>query len=83
MPTPTQTPQNATPNSAALRGNGSYDGACCGVRAEVAKAASRWWLAAFAIHEVDAGVCFATGCNNKTVNWEVAGEPSRARASTA
>lgn len=59
----------------ALRGEGDYAGACCGVRAEVAKAGARWFSAAYAIHEVDAGMCYATGCNAKAINLPLAGEP--------
>ncbi|KAI8470170.1 MAG: hypothetical protein J3K34DRAFT_458970 [Monoraphidium minutum] len=58
----------------ALRGDGDYAGACCGVRAEVAKAGARWFLGAYSIHEVDAGVCYATGCNNRTISKTLAGE---------
>ena len=60
-------------DSAALRGDGAYAGACCGVRAEVALAGTHWFLAAYSIHEVDAGVCYATGCNNRTKNLPLAG----------
>ncbi|GBF89064.1 hypothetical protein Rsub_01781 [Raphidocelis subcapitata] len=59
---------------AALRGDGDFAGKCCGVRAEAAKAGARWFSAVYSIHEVDAGVCFATGCNNRTINFPLAGE---------
>lgn len=65
---------NTTTVSAALRGDGAYAGACCGVRAEVVKAAARWWSAAFTLHEVDAGICYATGCNARAINWALAAE---------
>jgi hypothetical protein len=57
-----------------LKGEGAYAGACCGVRAEAARAAALWYSMAYAIHEVDAGVCYATGCNNRTINFELACE---------
>jgi hypothetical protein len=59
---------------AALRGDGDYASACCGVRAEVAKAGARWFSAVYSLHEIGAGTCFATGCNNKTINLPLAGE---------
>ncbi|KAI8470169.1 MAG: hypothetical protein J3K34DRAFT_458969 [Monoraphidium minutum] len=59
---------------AALRGDSDFTGACCGVRAEVAKAGARWFSAAYAMHEVDAGVCYATGCNNRTISKTLAAE---------
>jgi hypothetical protein len=63
-----------TPHSAALRGDGDFAGVCCGVRAAAAKAGARWFSAVYSIHEVDAGVCYATGCNNRTINLPLAGE---------
>lgn len=58
----------------ALRGDGEYASACCGVRAEVAKAGGLWYSAAFSLHEFNAGICYATGCNNKTAGgFDIAG----------
>ncbi|GBF89066.1 hypothetical protein Rsub_01783 [Raphidocelis subcapitata] len=58
---------------AALRGDGDFAGKCCGVRAEAAKAGARWFCAVYSIHKIDAGVCFATGCQNE-VDFTLAGE---------
>ncbi len=69
--TTTQPPPQST--RPALRGDGDYAGACCGKRVEVIKAGVRWYFGMFAMHEVDAGVCYATGCNAKAIDFNVAG----------
>lgn len=61
-------------HSAALRGDGAYAGTCCGVRAEVARAAARWLAVAYGWFQLDSGVCSSTGCNSQPVNFTTAGE---------
>jgi hypothetical protein len=44
------------------------------VRAEAARAAARWYSMLYALHEVGAGYCFATGCNGRTVSPSAAAD---------
>ncbi|KAI8476855.1 MAG: hypothetical protein J3K34DRAFT_502559 [Monoraphidium minutum] len=55
----------------ALRGTNTFSSMCCGVRTELAKAGAHWLSAAFALHKLNSGVCYLSGCNGQSYNREL------------